>query len=1073
MARQVLPIVGAVAGFVITGGNPAGAQFGFAIGSLVGNAVDPIEMQGRKLGDSPTQVAAEGGARAIVYGKGCIRATCILERGGRRVIKQRDRSGGKGGGPTTINERALWTFAIGLGEPVAAILRIWENEKLVYDVTPESTIPEDTAQFAEKFRFYTGAEDQLPDPALEALHGVGNTPYYRGTSYMVFPQYDLTDFGETVPTYRVEVAAEVDVIPVEDFWEFVQFVGDNVTGVAAHQGQWFISCQSPGAIWVGDGDASAFSEISGIVPSGWNFSSICSSGSRLLVRRDFNNALLKVGSSWAEATTANGDAYIVSLWTGLRFLCMGHGGSSEWSEDGTSGTWTSVSIGVAETVRYGLVLGSDIACAFTQGGKIRRTTNGGQAWGAVSTSGTDPNPSQPFSGAAFDGTTARGYKTINATTMVVYSSVDGGANWAITVESVSSGGYNGGKIGIIDGNWTGALGSPVLYPNYPVPYVSADGLPPFMAQDIVGGEFITSGSGGEIQHVFDDMDGVGLLVGDTSGQSFIVRNRYGVSETVTGEPIPLYSIISALHIRSGHVQSDFDVSELTELVSGVVVESTVTGAEAINSIIGSHFADPSDYDGQIHYVKRGKPVVLTLTEDDLIDEPDEAQRNNAIEYPKKVHFLGQRADLAYASSKSTSARYSEDARVVGEITIGSPETYDDGTAPAEVAVKLHKVLWTEAEGEREWLIPDNYLGLVPTDNVGLSYRGELVRCRILNIEDTPGQRKLRMIRDRQSAYTANLTEIPNPPPVTPPQSSVVAPTVMAFIDTSALTDNADTLHYLVALAGANDNWAGAVLQQQLSGAFSSIDSTTLNSIMGVLQNTVSDAAPWYTDATNTVVVRLYTDDELESRTDSEFLSNGGAFFLSWEDSGSTQWEIMQFRDAVQDSNGDWVLSHLMRGRKNTETAEHPPGATFVWIDPAILREPAQTSWINTVLTHRAVSNGQSPELAAIQNNEYVGNSQREWPVADLLLSRPTADSVLAEAIPRYRFGTSMNPVRSQNMEQFTWVATDGVNTTTVQTPFTTPTYTFDTTGWGSPVTVTVAQWNRLTGDGPTVSEEIV
>src|SRR5690606_29833060 len=147
------------------------------IGSMIGNAVDPIEMQGRKLGDSPTQVAAEGGARAIVYGKGCIRATCIIERGGRRVIKQRDRSGGKGGGPTTINERALWTFAIGLGEPVAAILRIWENEKLVYDVTPTSTIPGDTAQFATKFRFYTGAEDQLPDPALEALHG-DDTPYY-------------------------------------------------------------------------------------------------------------------------------------------------------------------------------------------------------------------------------------------------------------------------------------------------------------------------------------------------------------------------------------------------------------------------------------------------------------------------------------------------------------------------------------------------------------------------------------------------------------------------------------------------------------------------------------------------------------------------------------------------------------------------------------------------------------------------------------------------------------------------------------------------------------------------------
>ena len=158
MARQILPLAGAVIGGIIAPG--AGAQWGFAIGSIIGNIVDPIEVQGRKLGDAPTQVAAEGGARAIVFGKGCIRATVILERGGRRVIRQRE-SAGKGSGPTTVNERALWTFAIGLGEaiPGGAVLRIWENEKLVYDVTPDSQIIADSIKFAERFRFYDGADD--------------------------------------------------------------------------------------------------------------------------------------------------------------------------------------------------------------------------------------------------------------------------------------------------------------------------------------------------------------------------------------------------------------------------------------------------------------------------------------------------------------------------------------------------------------------------------------------------------------------------------------------------------------------------------------------------------------------------------------------------------------------------------------------------------------------------------------------------------------------------------------------------------------------------------------------------
>lgn len=1069
MARQVLPIVGAVAGFVV--GGPTGAQIGFALGSLVGNAVDPIEMQGRKLGDAPTQVAAEGGARAIVYGKGCIRATVVMERGGRRVIRQRDRSGGKGGGPTTINERSLWTFAIGLGEPVAAILRIWENEKLVYDVTPESTIPEDTAQFAEKFRFYTGAENQLPDPALEALHGIGNTPYYRGTAYMVFPQYDLTDFGETVPTYRVEVAAEAEVVPDQTLWLYSQSFGNQLVDAAFGNETFMLvgasGSHGPGQVWVSDKSGRNFEQLS--VPVAWTFRSVAFGEGKFVISRDFNSVLVYEGGVFTPYSTVNGDAYLVTVYSGGYFVRLGFGGDVERSPDGY--TWAPISggIGISGDVRRALPVGASVIIALTDAA-LRRSADSGATWGAVTITGGDPYPGSPFNSVAQHAGIIRAYKEVDSATLAIYTSTDDGVFWDVTTHVVGPDAMVGGEVGIVNGRWvTGSLS--VLAPEYPPILASEDGLPEFVPQNVIGGPGTSSYS--DTIRIVDSQEGVGIAIGrQTDGAIFTFTNTY-VGGTVVGEPIPLSFVISEIHQRCEHSDSDYDVSELSELIHGVVIESTSTGAESINSVIGSHFADPSDYDGQIHYIKRGKPVVLTLTEDDLIDDPDQAQRNNAIEYPKKVHFLGQRADLAYASSKSTSSRYSEDARVVGEVTIGSPETYDDPSAPAEVAVKLHKVLWTEAEGEREWVIPDNYLGLVPTDNVGLSYRGELVRCRILNIEDTPGQRKLRMIRDRQSAYTANLTEIPNPPSPTPPQSSVVAPTVMAFIDTSALTDNADTLHYLVALSGANDNWAGAVLQQQLTGEFQSIDSTTLNSIMGVLQNTVSDAAPWYTDTTNIVVVRLYTEDQLESRMEAEFLSNGGAFFLSWEDSGQTQWEIMQFRDAVQDSNGDWVLSHLMRGRKNTETAGHPPGSTFVWIDQAILREPAQTSWVNTTLTHRAVSNGQSPELAAPQDNEYVGNSQREWPVADLLLSRPTADSVLAEAIPRYRFGTSMNPIRSQNMEQFTWVATDGVNTTTVQTPFTTPAYTFDTTGWGSPVTVAVAQWNRLTGDGPTVSEEIV
>ena len=148
----------------------------------------------------------------------------------------------------------------------------------------------------------------------------------------------------------------------------------------------------------------------------------------------------------------------------------------------------------------------------------------------------------------------------------------------------------------------------------------------------------------------------------------------------------------------------------------------------------------------------------------------------------------------------------------------------------------------------------------------------------------------------------------------------------------------------------------------------------------------------------------------------------------------------------------------------------PPGARFVLIDTAIQRMPAQTAWLGTDLTHRAVSNGLSPETAVPQTGEYVGHSQREWPVASLTLSRPDASTVAASVVPRHRFGSSMNPVRSINWEGYMWTATDGTNT--INRDGTAATETFDTTGWASPVTVTVAQLNRLTGPGDAVTEDI-
>src|SRR5690606_959303 len=91
---------------------------------------------------------------------------------------------------------------------IKRLLRVWEDEKLVYDVTPESQILAESAEYAKTFAFYPGDETQLPDPDIESIEGVGNAPAYRGRCYFVKKRYDATDRRGTIPQYRFEVAAE-------------------------------------------------------------------------------------------------------------------------------------------------------------------------------------------------------------------------------------------------------------------------------------------------------------------------------------------------------------------------------------------------------------------------------------------------------------------------------------------------------------------------------------------------------------------------------------------------------------------------------------------------------------------------------------------------------------------------------------------------------------------------------------------------------------------------------------------------------------------------------------------------
>src|SRR5690606_18989127 len=128
----------------------------------------------------------------------------------------------KGTSAVTVQDRVYLTFALQIGSSIfdgpghregrKRLIKIRLGDKLVYDVSPTSEILAESAEFAKCFTYYPGDYTQLPDPHIEAIEGVGNVSAYRGTAYVVFHNFDTTDYGGVPPQFFFETATEATVV---------------------------------------------------------------------------------------------------------------------------------------------------------------------------------------------------------------------------------------------------------------------------------------------------------------------------------------------------------------------------------------------------------------------------------------------------------------------------------------------------------------------------------------------------------------------------------------------------------------------------------------------------------------------------------------------------------------------------------------------------------------------------------------------------------------------------------------------------------------------------------------------
>lgn len=1092
MARQVLPIVGAVVGAYF--GGPQGAQIGYAIGSIVGNAVDPLVVKGPQIGDSRVQTSAEV-FRPIYFGTACGAGNIIMA--GPDVKRTFEHDQGKGGGPVTTEERIFKTFAIAIGDgwkgPILGISRIWENEKLVYDTRPGTTMGPESAKYAQQFTLYTGTEDQMPDEALEAIPaqfggGIGNVPAFRGLAYIVFNQKDITPWM-SIPQYRFEVVTDGSASPAvqaivlkedpDDDHDYWLSSPNNIDWSGAWQADDVLEGKTRYALGarnrfcaydVGalpaflNADATEWIASTGAAVSsfgGGHVGDVDPITDAICIPQSLGGGIIRCEPDSTEFQAIPGPAMDLLAFCGPRLLSFDSTTATFRRSDNRGDSWgASESVPSPFNVFSGLCRISSPEAVLI-GGRSNLDEDGVTFHPAV----LETSTGLTLSPHVF------GYPEVDNTRIVCGAAgvVSGQQYTYVLLTSSGRVIHRTGELGA----WT--LSSYV----FPVPphSIAFDGRRFILVGSDTGG-----GGNGVIATCTDPVTWTERRESSTvaSENWWSVVALALTAGTVVSTSITLDEAVERIHELSGQSLTKVDASDLaTKELGGFILSGDYTGQAAIGMLASIFMFDSPEYDKKIHHRFRGKPVVRTITDDDLVDEADDGTREDQIEFPRKLHLEAQNTASGYAPAKETSERESSDVRVVGELSVSAPlmfagDAEQQSSEQARTANILHKVAWEKARGKREIVVPDKYLTDVPGEAYMVNIRGRSDRMTIDRQNYVDGVLRVEMSYDRASAYVSNRSGN-TPSEQTPPPSTIVGATGMMVLDISALRDEDDinsAVRY-VALGPLTPSWYGSEFGESLdvgSSYYRRMRRNSPGAVMGTLQANVAEASEHYTDRTNKVRLQLDLasySERIEALTEQQFLSEGGAFALV---NASDETEICQYMEVDDLGNGLLELSVLLRGRGNSGTFAFPAGSRFVLLSTT-RPVTSQSSYIGREIWHRAVSFDSTGETATISQMDFQGNSQREWPVAHLLLER-AGDVVTATAVPRHRFGTDVAPVQSTNHIGYRWTATDGVNTASGDTNSVTPSRAFNVTGWASPITVTVAQINRITGAGPTVSEDI-
>jgi hypothetical protein len=1017
-----------------------GAALGGIVGGIVGPLVfpnDPLRIEGPRL-QNLVQTSEYGWPIPILFGHNRL-GGCVAWASPRQEHRKEESEGGKGGGDQEVIYGSYYytqSFAVKICRgPVSKLFRIWADNKLIYDCKPENDGPVIGQDL--HVTFYSGTEDQMPDPIIESYKGIGNVTAFRGDCYIVFEDMDITEYGGRIPNLNFEAATqsedsypeiEVDLTGIMTGATIMRMSPTGEYAVLYNTGKFItVDLLSNRVLAIKDfgADCVNFQQIDDegniytmLKDEQFAYYPICLDRNLNIVRQgDKISDMFFLDTAVAsdniyyfiagyEPSGYYGQTYEVRLLQ-KRLLITELSELWRWpicvSDWGTGGRITGICIdkyyscwvliyyenqyqatGLTQLIR--LIPFIDIKLTYTI------TLQGSGVW---------PNA------VGYDPITGYIVLTNGSSTIWIWNpdtasivkqfgpaSVDG-HNYAVDIN----------KLRDIKDNLLWAIKDGTDY--IAINLATLKEVRNYAVSNWSGGINWTSGV--LYDKICNALWPAPVTVGADKIFYKLPLDRATRTSVLLGS-----DIVQALCEEVGLTAADLDLTEITaDGVRGYCISQQMTVRRAIEPLQQAFFWDCAEIDGKITAVKRGGASVVTITEADLAaveegqDRPDELPiiRAQEVELPRVLNIAYTDIDQAYQPGNQRSIRQTTDS--VGEQTITLPLVLT-ATEAKRIAETLHQIAWLERNRYAPVFLPPKYLYLTPTDVITVERGGNTYLLHIQKI-DLGANYLMQFEAIPEDAAIYDSYAIGEHGEHVPPQViDYPGSTEFYLIDTPYIRDSeyhASPYGFYIAACGRLAAWRGAQLFRSLDEGISyQVIQALLNgAVMGIASTALGEPGdPWTWDNHQVTIQLLDEEVELASASKTNVLNGQNAFLLGHPDKG---WELCAFTEAALNEDGTYTLGTLLRALRGTEwmCGEHLAGDIFILLSTTnIYRLIDQASDLDKERLYKAISLGMPFSSATQRTFTNTGRGIHPYAPQHIRGSRDGSNNLTATWVRRAR-----------------------------------------------------------------------